>query len=140
MLRQAEKRQHRGACALRGSNAVWWESDVSVIGNVNLLQCSGKGERAEAPAVASEVNRTACGSDVHRLAVASSEWAQKRRRCRACCGRRAEKRCHWSAFCGHGTADARVGEVSVPPLLCLRGCDNDEDDYDVDADDDDVVM
>ena len=39
MLRQAEKRQHRGACAL------------SVIENVNVVQRSAKGERAVGPAV-----------------------------------------------------------------------------------------
>ena len=39
MLRQAEKRQHRGACAL------------SVIENVSVVQRSAKGERAVGPAV-----------------------------------------------------------------------------------------
>ena len=43
MQRQAEKRQQRGACAVVGPLAVWWESGLSVIGNVNVVQRSGKG-------------------------------------------------------------------------------------------------
>ena len=73
MLRQAEKRQHRGACALRCSKAVWWESGLSVIGNVNVVQRSAKGERAVGPAVASEANGTPWGSQEHRLSAGSSQ-------------------------------------------------------------------
>ena len=114
MLRQAEKRQHRGACALRGSKSVWWESGLSVIGNVNVVQRSGKGERGVGPAVASAGKGTPWGSQErrlsagsshrcglsyqagrrgqHRLAVVSSQRAEKRRRRTPFCGRRAEKR------------------------------------------------
>ena len=52
--RQAEKRQHRGACALLGSKAVWWGSGLSEIGNVNVDQRSAKGKRVVGPVVASE--------------------------------------------------------------------------------------
>ena len=64
MLRQAEKRQHRGACALRGSvSSVWWESGRSGILNYILgaLRSSALGSaidlangEAVGPAVASE--------------------------------------------------------------------------------------
>ena len=72
MLRQAEKRQHRGACALRCSKAVLCESGLAVIGNVNVVQRSAKGERAVGPAVASEANGTPWGSHEHRLSVGIS--------------------------------------------------------------------
>ena len=58
MLRQAEKRQHRGTCALRGSKAVWLGSGLSVIGNENVVQRSAHGERAVGPAVASDESGT----------------------------------------------------------------------------------
>ena len=58
MLRQAEKRQHRGACALRCSKTVWWVSGLSVIGNVNVVQLC--------KAVASEANGAPWSSEEHR--------------------------------------------------------------------------
>ena len=57
---QAEKHQHRGACALRGSvSSVWWESGRSGILNYILgaLRSSARGSangEAVGPAVASE--------------------------------------------------------------------------------------
>ena len=56
---QAEKHQHRGACALRGSKAVWWESGLSVILNdiLGVRRSSARGSangEAVGPAVASE--------------------------------------------------------------------------------------
>ena len=63
MLRQAEKRQHRGACALRGSKAAWWESGRSVILSdiLGVLRSSAHGSangEAVGPAVAPEANGT----------------------------------------------------------------------------------
>ena len=53
---QAEKHQHRGACALRGSvSSVWWESGRS--GIFGALRSSARGSangEAVGPAVASE--------------------------------------------------------------------------------------
>ena len=81
LLRQAEKRRHRWACALRGCKAVSSGSGLSVSGNVSVLQRPAKGERAVGPAVASEANDTPWSFEGQRLVFDSLQRAEKRRCC-----------------------------------------------------------
>ena len=117
MLRQAEKRQHREACALRFSKAVWCVSGVSVMAIVNAVQRTAKGERAVGPAVASEMNGRPWGCQEQRLSAWSSQgrespavvseangtpWSCQEHRLVVGSSQRAGKRRRWKAVCAGG--------------------------------------